>query len=165
MRILTIFMTMLAFSSTAWAQTTATTPPSQTLGQTIGDIVFKETEKRIIKDYFGGKVATSTSDDDDDDDDGKGKGKKNKKDKKNKKKKNKKTPPGLAKKNGLPPGLAKRQTLPPGLQSRGLPEGLASSLPPLPEGQERVIIDNDILLLETGTNLVLDVLQDVIGGQ
>lgn len=169
MRILTIILTLLVFISaagvTVLAQTTSSTPPAQTLGKTIGDIIFKEAEKRIIKDYFGGKIATTASDDDDDDDD-EGKNNKKKKNKKSKKNKDKKkTPPGLAKKNGLPPGLAKREVLPPGLQGRALPEGLAARLPGLPAGQERVIVDNDILLLETGTNIVLDILQDVITSQ
>ncbi|NQV43859.1 MAG: hypothetical protein HQ501_03065 [Rhodospirillales bacterium] len=117
----------------------------------------------------------SEADDDDDD-----KGKKKKKDKKKGKGKDKKKdkakgrgdglPPGLQKqlteKGQLPPGLQKRLqdsgALPPGLQASGLPEELEAELPDLPEGQQRVIVDNDILIIEEVTGRVLDALPDII---
>lgn len=116
----------------------------------------------------------SEADDDDD------KGKKKKKDKKKGKGKDKKKdkakgrgdglPPGLQKqlteKGQLPPGLQKRLqdsgALPPGLQASGLPEELEAELPDLPEGQQRVIVDNDILIIEEVTGRVLDALPDII---
>lgn len=74
-------------------------------------------------------------------------------------------PPGLAKRDSLPPGLAKQLErngrLPPGLEKRDLPEGLDRLLPPRGHGQERVAVDNDVLLIETATGLILDILRDV----
>jgi Ni/Co efflux regulator RcnB len=82
--------------------------------------------------------------------------------KKHKDKKGKGLPPGLAKKAHLPPGLAKRDTLPPGLEKRELPRELKRRLPPPPVGTERVIVDNSVLLIEQGTQIVLDIIKDVI---
>ena len=122
------------------------------------------------------------SEEDDDDDQGKKKKKDKKKNKgknkdKNKGKKSDKSkgrgdglPPGLQKqlseKGELPPGLQKRLqdsgALPPGLQASGLPEELEAELPELPEGQQRVIVDNDVLIIEEVTGRVLDALPDII---
>jgi len=117
-------------------------------------------------------------DDDDDhakghDDDDDHKGKKAKKSKKAKHKgkgkgkgKNKGMPPGLAKKDKLPKGLAmqleKRGKLPPGLAKRDLPNDLEARLPEAPEGTERVIVDNDVVLTDVATGVVLDIIHDVI---
>ena len=75
-------------------------------------------------------------------------------------------PPGLAKRGGdLPPGLAKRGgELPPGLAKR-LPRDLESDLPRRSPNFRRVIVDNDIVLIDAATNKVLDVLEDVIRGK
>ena len=74
-------------------------------------------------------------------------------------------PKGLAKKGKLPPGLAKRKELPPGLASRGLPTELEQRLPPPRQGTERKIIeDGTVLLVEAGTNIVLDILEKAIRG-
>ena len=100
------------------------------------------------------------------------KGKQDKKDKKGKKakkakkgKQGKGLPPGLARKESLPPGLAmqleKNGTLPPGLAKRDLPDDLASKLPP-PEDSERVIVDNNVVLIEKATGKILDIIKDVI---
>lgn len=70
-------------------------------------------------------------------------------------------PPGLAKKSSLPPGLAKREQLPPGLAKRGLPSDLEARLPRR-TATERVIVDGDVILIEKGTEIVLDVIRDVI---
>lgn len=103
--------------------------------------------------------------------DGQGQGQGNsKKKKKNKKKKKKNAgglPPGLAKRDSLPPGLAryveKHGTLPPGLEVRGLPADLESQLPDPGPGRKRVVVGDDILLIEKGTGRILDILADVIG--
>ena len=62
----------------------------------------------------------------------------------------------------LPPGLAKqlrrRGTLPPGLRRNYLPPGLSSRLPGLPPGQARVLVGNDVLLIQQTTGLILDIL-------
>lgn len=70
-------------------------------------------------------------------------------------------PPGLAKKRGLPPGLAKRDRLPPGLEKRALPHDLETRLPRRTT-TERIIVDDDVILIEKGTEIVLDILRDVI---
>jgi hypothetical protein len=73
----------------------------------------------------------------------------------------KKTPPGLAKRDRLPPGLAKRDTLPPGLQGRGLPGDLESRMTSLPVPYVRVVIGGDIVLMNSRTRVVMDVIQGV----
>lgn len=81
--------------------------------------------------------------------------------------KSKQLPPGLAKRRTLPPGLARQiqrnGILPPGLARRTLPPGLASRLPALPPGQQRLIVGNDVVLVERATGLILDVLRGALG--
>jgi hypothetical protein len=79
-------------------------------------------------------------------------------------------PPGLAKRGGnLPPGLQKHLEkngqLPPGLQKRlePLPVDLDRRLPPLPDDWERVILENDVILIDRRTNRVLDIIENIIG--
>jgi hypothetical protein len=75
----------------------------------------------------------------------------------------KRTPPGLAKRGGrLPHGLAKRDTLPRGLQERGLPADLQRQLRPLPSGYVRVIVGNDIVLMNRDTRVVMDIYRDIV---
>ena len=76
---------------------------------------------------------------------------------KQKKKKNK----GVGN-QGMPPGLAKQGKLPPGIAKRQLPGSLVAQLPPPPKGYERVIVDNDVLLVDIATQIVHDVLTDVV---
>lgn len=105
-------------------------------------------------------------------DKGKGKGKGKGKDKKSDKVKgrDKGLPPGLQKqlseRGKLPPGLESRLrdtgALPPGLQASGLPEELEAELPELPDGQQRVVVDNDVLIIEEVTGRVLDAVPDII---
>ena len=77
-------------------------------------------------------------------------------------------------KNGLPPGLVGRPLppglqkhidrtgqLPPGLQKRVLPGGLRGLLPRR-AGQDYRVVGNDIVLIETATNLILDIMQGVL---
>lgn len=110
----------------------------------ITDLIFSEIERYIINEYYGVKPVH--------DGDGENKAKKNKKG----------LPPGLAKKKELPPGLSKQLerngTLPPGLAKRDLPYDLESRLPILPKTHERVIVNEDILLIEKATGRILDIL-------
>lgn len=166
MRILIVAFTVLLFSVQAEAQST---PPPQgsaagTVLGDIADVVFKEAEKRIIKEYYDKVPGAKRSDDDDDESkDGK-KGKKNKSAKG--KGRGNGLPPGLAKRDQLPPGLAKRgNRLPPGLMKGDLPPDLESRLGNAPENIERVIVDNDVILVQKGTDVILDVLEGVIRGQ
>ncbi len=75
-------------------------------------------------------------------------------------------PPGLAKRDRLPPGLQRQLErngrLPPGLEKKQFPTELRVHLPtPLP-GTERVIIGNDAVLIDIATNIVLDIIRDVV---
>ncbi len=110
--------------------------------------VFSEAEKRIIEDFFKGKQ-----------EEGKQKSKKTGKGNKNKKG----LPPGLAKRDELPPGLQKQLEkngkLPPGLDKRDLPSDLESRLPILSEELERVIVGDDVMLIEKGVGLIFDILR------
>lgn len=76
-------------------------------------------------------------------------------------------PPGLAKKNNgcMPPGLAKKwhvgRPLPSNVQYYPLPPVIVSQLGQPPAGYQYVRVDNDILLLATGTRLVMDVIRNL----
>lgn len=64
----------------------------------------------------------------------------------------------------LPPGIQKRlaqgKPLPPGIAKRA-PQGLASKLN-LPKGTDLVTIGNDAVLVDIGTNIVREILNDVV---
>lgn len=66
----------------------------------------------------------------------------------------------------LPPGIAKNlergKTLPPGIAKQALPTGLVDLLPPPPRGYERIELDGKVLLVEIATQVIHDVLEDVI---
>ncbi|MHA1151942.1 MAG: anti-virulence regulator CigR family protein [Alphaproteobacteria bacterium] len=74
-------------------------------------------------------------------------------------------PPGLAKRSQLPPGLQKHidrtGQLPPGLEKRRLPGDLRGLLPSR-KGQDYRVVGNDIVLIETATNLILDIMQGAL---
>jgi hypothetical protein len=76
-------------------------------------------------------------------------------------------PPGLARKQSLPPGLQKqlvrRGHLPPGLEGQRLPSDLEGRLTPLPAGYVRLRIGTDVVLVEVGTRLILDLVSNVGG--
>lgn len=73
---------------------------------------------------------------------------------------------GKGKPKGLPPGVAKNlargKALPPGIAMQHLPDGLASILPPPPRGFDRVIVDGRVLLIEVATQMIHDVLVDLV---
>lgn len=66
----------------------------------------------------------------------------------------------------LPPGirknLARGKPLPPGIAKQILPDELHQALPPVRDGHERIIVDGKVLLVEIATQVVRDVLSDVI---
>lgn len=76
-------------------------------------------------------------------------------------------PPGLAKRDTLPPGLQRQLErngkLPPGLEKRALPDDLLRALPVRHSDLDRVIVDNDVLLIRRGTDLILDILENAVG--
>lgn len=90
--------------------------------------------------------------------------------KKSKGKKSKKgLPPGLAKKDKLPPGLErqlqKNGTLPHGLAKRGLPDDLEKQLPPPPEGYERQVVEDAVVVLvHKATGKIADIIKDAVIG-
>jgi hypothetical protein len=75
-------------------------------------------------------------------------------------------PKARAQSGGLPPGIAKNlargKPLPPGIAKRALPDGLERQLPPPPKGYERVVLDGRVLLVEIATQVIHDVLTDLI---
>ncbi len=157
-----------------------------TVGETVQTVI-RETVNNTVNQTTGQSTGQTTNastgstssvvkddDDDDDDKDGRkaGKGKhKNKKGKGQGRGRGKGLPPGLAKRDKLPPGLQKQLErngkLPPGLQKSEFPEDLQAKLGPPKEGTERAIVGNDAVLLDTATNVVLDVIRNVVnkGGQ
>jgi len=66
----------------------------------------------------------------------------------------------------LPPGIARNlnrgKSLPPGIAKQALPGALVKQLPPVRDGYERVVIDGKVLLVEVATQVIHDVLADVI---
>jgi len=73
---------------------------------------------------------------------------------------------GKQKQKSLPPGIAKNlargKPLPPGIAKQHLPYDLQRALPPVQEGHERIIVAGKILLIEIATEMVRDVLSDVL---
>jgi Ni/Co efflux regulator RcnB len=73
---------------------------------------------------------------------------------------------GQGKPKGLPPGIAKNlargKALPPGIAKQYLPDDLVSALPAPPRGFERVIVDGRVLLVEVATQVIHDVLVDLV---
>jgi len=100
------------------------------------DVVFSDGEAAIIRGYYRDQSTPEVG-----------------------KKKNKK---------GLPPGIAKNldrgKPLPPGIAKQVLPIGLNSILPLPPHGFERVMVSGKVLLVEIATQVIHDVLEDVILG-
>ena len=69
----------------------------------------------------------------------------------------KELPPGIRKK------LARGGAMPPGIAKQALPDGLHRQLPPR-EGQHYEIVGTDVVLVETATRVIVDVLKDVLRG-
>lgn len=137
----------------AFLKTAAGSPPPETnaaLNEVV-NAVFSAKDAKIIRDYY----ATLSGDDHEQD---------HKKAKNNKKG----LPPGLAKREHLPPGLQKHLerhgTLPPGLEKKRFPDTLDKKLSRLPKGYERVIVGNDAVLVDERTQVIVDILTDVLTG-
>ncbi len=68
--------------------------------------------------------------------------------------------------SALPPGIAKNlargKPLPPGIAKQVLPTALQSLLPPAPDGYERIIVAGKILLVAIATQVIVDVITDVL---
>ena len=81
-------------------------------------------------------------------------------------------PPGLAKRNGnLPPGLQKHLQrsgrLPPGLEKRmsPFPNDIERRLPPLPSGYTRGIIDDQAVIYDPRTRMIMDAISIGLGSR
>lgn len=161
----------------AQAATQQAAPPS------VGDMVFSELEKRVLRDILGNgryettgdggyrKVARDRRYDDlEKGRDGKFYGGGKDQAQEQNQGRGDGLPPGLQKqlhrKGKLPPGLQKqlqrKGKLPPGLARNPLPYEAVVNLPPPLQGTERAIVDTSVVLLEKGTNVILDVLKDVL---
>lgn len=77
-------------------------------------------------------------------------------------------PPGLAKREQLPPGLQqhleRHGKLPPGLEKKRLPGDLDKRLSPVPKGYKRLIVGRDVVLVDERTQVIADILTDVLAG-
>lgn len=139
----------------AFLKTAAGSPPPENnaaLDQAI-NAAFSAKDAKIIRDYY------ATLDEDNHEQD-------HKKAKKNKNEKG--MPPGLAKRDHLPPGLQKHLerhgTLPPGLEKKRFPDTLDKKLSRVPKGYERIIVGNDAVLVDERTQVIVDILTDVLTG-
>ena len=70
--------------------------------------------------------------------------------------KGKRLPPGIAK------NLARGKPIPPGIAKQQLPDGLVHALPAPPRGYERIIVDGKVLLVEVATQVIHDILTDIV---
>jgi Ni/Co efflux regulator RcnB len=70
--------------------------------------------------------------------------------------KGKRLPPGIAK------NLARGKPLPPGIAKKQLPDGLVHALPAPPRGYERIIVDGKVLLVDVATQVIHDILTDIV---
>ena len=149
--------------------------PGQALATShLAGVVFSEIEKRVIREALGALDPAKPADAQNQHGkaDKADKGKKSEKAEKSKGGKAGKehgkdaTPHGLAKRDAPPPGHAKQLerngTLPPGLAKRDLPPDVLAKLPGLPAGLERVIVGDDVVLVEMATQKVLDVIVGVL---
>ena len=134
--LITLALALLAGPALAQRNTRAT--------ETVMEQVFSAVEKQLIRDFF---------------DEARGQGKAKHKGKKAKGKK--------GRGGGLPPGLAmqldSRGRLPPGLQGRPLPPGLNKRLGHAGLGRSRQIVGDDVVLIETATGVILDILRGAAG--
>jgi hypothetical protein len=77
-------------------------------------------------------------------------------------------PPGLAKRETLPPGLEKqlqrKGKLPPGLEKKiqPMPPALEKQLVVLPTGYRRVVIGDNVIVMNSTTSIVYDIVRSVV---
>ncbi|MGH6959311.1 MAG: hypothetical protein ACREE7_02390 [Dongiaceae bacterium] len=134
---------MLALGTLSGAGIPARADDLNPLALQVATTLLSESERRIIGDYFQRHYAVWAAATNS------GKGK------------HTGLPPGLARKGVLSPGLAEQLVrnnhLPPGLTKIYLPDDLLAQLPPLQAGHELILVDDRVLLLQTATSLILDV--------
>ncbi len=118
----------------------ALSPTLTAAGEFGVSVVFTDNEISLIRAYYRDNTANNSNK-------GKGKGKG---------KGGQSLPPGIAK------NLKRGKPLPPGIAKQVLPASLIDLLPPPPHGYERVAIDGRVLLIEIATQVIHDVLEDLI---
>ena len=101
-------------------------------------VVFTDNEISVIRAYYRDNTANNSNKGD-----RKGKG-------------GKSLPPGIAK------NLQRGKPLPPGIAKQVLPTSLIDLLPPPPHGYKRIAIDGKVLLIEIATQVIHDVLEDLL---
>ena len=73
---------------------------------------------------------------------------------------------GNGRNGGLPPGIARNlaigKPLPPGIAKQNVTHDILLRLPPLSEGYEYVVVAGKILLIAIATQIVHDILEDVL---
>jgi hypothetical protein len=73
---------------------------------------------------------------------------------------------GNGRNGGLPPGIARNlavgKSLPPGIAKQHVTHNVLLRLPPLSEGYEYVVVAGKILLIAIATQIVHDILEDVL---
>ncbi|MEQ8355295.1 MAG: anti-virulence regulator CigR family protein [Kiloniellaceae bacterium] len=78
-----------------------------------------------------------------------------------------KNPDAVGKVKPLPPGIRKKLArggaMPPGIAKQALPDGLHRQLPPR-DGYNYKVVGTDVVLIETATEVIVDVLKDVLRG-
>jgi hypothetical protein len=74
---------------------------------------------------------------------------------------------GLAKRDQLPPGLQRQlqkdEKLPPGLEQKfePLPTPLELRLPELPTGTRRIVLGDNVILLDETTSFIVDIITGI----
>ena len=138
-----------------------TSAPGPAIGDIVKDVAkkaaeaaFSEAERQAIEKYYEvtAPYRDRTYRADDDDDRGDRRSDHTKKDKGK----------GNSKKKDLPKGIRKKLerggTLPPGIAKRYLPGDLERQLPPAPSGYERLEADGQVLLRNTATGVITDII-------
>lgn len=147
MRIFAI-LAALAIAPLAAAHAGQATPTEVVLGR-----VFSEIERQVIEEYYRNRGEVTH--------DERGAGGKKKSGRGHG---NGDLPPGLAKRDDLPPGLEmqleRSGRLPPGIEKRDLPAALAARLA-VRHGAEAQVVGSDVLLVDTVTGVILDILRNV----
>jgi Ni/Co efflux regulator RcnB len=122
------------------------------------EAAFSEAERKIIEKYYKVTAPVRNKDNEEEKAEQNDEGRKNKENKsknKGKGKKKKELPRGMVKK------LERGGTLPPGHAKRYLPADLDKQLKSAPKGFERIEEDDRVILVETATGIITDVIKTI----